>query len=177
MQHVPTSKRLFFALGLDKYTKQQIDNWLSQSVTMTKAPTQSRNWHLTLLFLGETSNEIAAKLTTEVQYLSVKSFNLTIDDYDFWQHNGLFHLKPSVAPAELIDLAAQLRAIAQQYGIEDQHASYRPHITLGRGLKHSPKVDAAPTHHQLDVTEFALYHSTRDELGLVYHPIAQFSLK
>ncbi|MEO2280072.1 RNA 2',3'-cyclic phosphodiesterase [Pseudoalteromonas pernae] len=176
MQQAPRSKRLFFALGLDDYSKQTIENWLSQSVTMTKAPTQSRNWHLTLLFLGETSNEIAAKLITEVQTLSAKSFELRIDDYDFWQHNGLFHLKPSVAPTELIDLAAQLRAIAQQFGIEDQHTSYRPHITLGRGLKHPPKVDAAPAHHLLHVTEFTLYHSTRDEHGLVYHPITHFPL-
>lgn len=169
------ARRLFFALGLSAEQKQHIKQWLSRHASLSKAPTQCRNWHLTLMFLGQVEQEQAQRLINGARKLVVPRFSVILDEHDYWPHNGLFHLRPSAPEPHLLTLAAELRALAGQHQIHDQHSRYRPHVTLARNLKTPPKVERPMPPLQLDIDHFSLYHSTRDDQGLVYKPIAEFA--
>ncbi|WP_105189099.1 RNA 2',3'-cyclic phosphodiesterase [Pseudoalteromonas sp. T1lg48] len=171
------ARRLFFALGLSAEDKQHINHWLSRHVSLSKAPTQRRNWHLTLMFLGQVEHTQAQQLIDGARKLVVPHFSTTLDEYDYWPHNGIFHLRPSAPAPGLLNLAGELKTLARQQQIVDQHARYRPHVTLARNLKKPPTVDSPITPLQLEIDHFTLYHSTRDDQGLVYLPLAEFACR
>ncbi|WP_278404562.1 RNA 2',3'-cyclic phosphodiesterase [Pseudoalteromonas ruthenica] len=171
-----SSRRLFFALGLSNEAKSSLAHWLQHHVIADKAFTQPRNWHLTLLFLGNTPLNTEAALIKEVRALQLRKFNLKVADIDWWPSNGIFHLRPISPPDALFTLHNGLKEIAQKHHIEDPHRRYRPHITLARNCKAMPTVAQPMPAFDMQVHSFTLFESTRDEQGLVYRPIEHFTL-
>ena len=170
------TKRLFFSLDINVQCKQQLSTWLNTHVQIHKAPTQCRNWHLTLCFLGEINASVEAQIVQHAERIRTAPFSVTLDEHDYWQHNGLFHLKPSHPPAQLFDLAAQLQTLANDLAIPTQHHSYKPHVTLARSLKQRPIIMAKPPRISIEANTYTLFHSTRDQHGLVYQALKQFAL-
>ncbi|MFY8275258.1 RNA 2',3'-cyclic phosphodiesterase [Pseudoalteromonas sp. SSDWG2] len=169
--------RLFFALGLDAVSKNKIDNWLRSHVELSKPATQQRNWHLTLAFLGQVTQPLCETLIARAHTIASQPFELALDEHEFWPHNGIFHLKPSSPPQTLVRLATDLLGMASEHHIKSEHSRFRPHVTLARNLKASPLVTKQVPAIQLHCHEFTLYHSTRDEQGLVYKPLSTFALQ
>ncbi|MEI5640025.1 MULTISPECIES: RNA 2',3'-cyclic phosphodiesterase [unclassified Pseudoalteromonas] len=170
-------QRLFFGIGVDDSAREHIGQWLVDDVVATKASTLPRNWHLTLAFLALVEESQVDTLCDFASALTVPKFELRFSGHGYWQHNGIFYLKPEQKPQPLLDLANPLRALAQKSDLYHDPHPFSPHITLFRGCKSEPQVEQAITPFSLSVKKFHLYHSHRNEQGLVYEPIASFFLQ
>ncbi|WP_440054562.1 RNA 2',3'-cyclic phosphodiesterase [Pseudoalteromonas sp. T1lg65] len=169
-------QRLFFGIGLDDDTRTQIGQWLVENVTATKPSTHPDNWHLTLAFLAMVQESQVDTLVDFASSLEGKAFDLRFSETGFWSNNGIFYLKPDNQPQPLLDLAHPLRALAKKMDLYHDNRPFSPHITLFRGCKTQPQLGNKITPFTLRVSKFHLYHSHRNEKGLVYEPIASFLL-
>ncbi|MFC3031705.1 RNA 2',3'-cyclic phosphodiesterase [Pseudoalteromonas fenneropenaei] len=170
-----TVKRLFFGIGIDESGQQQIHDWLTHQVISRKRLLRPANLHLTLAFLAEVDEKLIPELIAFARTLDFTAFSLMFKDTGYWPHNGIFYLKPVEHPPALLDLANTLRDHASNLGLYQNPFGFAPHITLLRGEKPRPNVHADfPSLHQT-IRSFHLYHSHRDERGLVYEPIATFT--
>ncbi|ALU43595.1 RNA 2',3'-cyclic phosphodiesterase [Pseudoalteromonas rubra] len=171
------TKRLFFGIEVDKPSQAQIAAWLRTQVSASKAPTKPENWHLTLAFLGQVETQHDAELVAFARQLQVPEFTLTFAHIGYWSGKGIFYLHPESVPSQLRALAEPLRALGTELGLHCDRLPFSPHITLFRGHKPEPRVDAPMTPFTLSVTQFHLYHSYRcDTQGLIYQPIESFRL-
>ncbi|KZW99024.1 hypothetical protein JL49_20245 [Pseudoalteromonas luteoviolacea] len=170
-----STRRLFFGIGLDSPTTAVIQRWLDDSVEYHKAPTLSRNWHITLAFLAQVEASTTDALIEFAGQLNVAPFELHFAQSGYWAHNGIFYLSPS--PCEALEsLAAPLRDISEQWQLYTNPYAYLPHITLFRNHKPIPQVRASIEPFTLTVSNFHLYHSHALQDGLHYTPIASFGL-
>ncbi|KZN57291.1 hypothetical protein N474_08810 [Pseudoalteromonas luteoviolacea CPMOR-2] len=168
-------KRLFFGIGLDTQSKSRITQWLNQSITHQKPATLARNWHITLAFLGQVDEPTTEALIQFAGELTLPPFELNFSQTGYWPQNGIFYLQPMPCEA-LNNLAAPLRKISKEWQLYSCPYRFSPHITLFRGHKGEPQVQAPVTPFTLSVREFHLYHSHALEDGLHYTPISSFEL-
>ncbi|MDW7551524.1 RNA 2',3'-cyclic phosphodiesterase [Pseudoalteromonas peptidolytica] len=169
-------KRLFFGIGMDDDARAHIGQWLVDSVSASKANTQPNNWHLTLAFLAMVEESKVAELCDFASTLTVPKFMLSFNEHGYWQHNGIFYLKPEQKPQALLDLANPLRAFGEKCDLYHNPHPFSPHITLFRNCKPEPTVAKPIAPFSLTVKKFHLYHSHRNTQGLIYDPIASFFL-
>jgi 2'-5' RNA ligase len=171
------NKRLFFGLDLPKNNKQAITNWLASQVISPRKPVLSDNLHLTLAFLPNVNSNTEKQLIDFANTFSIAPFSLRFEHCDYWQHSGIFYLRPTNTAQPLIDLATQLRDFGEQQGIYHNPFSYHPHITLIRGCKQPPQVLSNLAPFDVSFEQFKLFHSTRVNNQLRYLPIQTFNLK
>jgi 2'-5' RNA ligase len=172
-----STKRLFFGIALTREAQTHIRQWLDTSVIAKKPSSKDSNWHLTLAFLPDVAASQELLLVEFARSLTVSKFSLTICEIGYWEHNGIFYLKPDNIPPSLNQLAAPLRNKGSELGIYNNPYGFAPHITLFRSHKPSPTINAPIEPFVLPVEQFHLYHSYRtSENGLIYQPIETFDL-
>ncbi|AOT10068.1 RNA 2',3'-cyclic phosphodiesterase [Pseudoalteromonas luteoviolacea] len=170
------AKRLFFGIGLAPQQTTHIQSWLSQHVKAKKAPTLSRNWHLTLAFLAQVDKAQEDDVIAFANRLMLPFFQLHFASTGYWSHNGIFYLQPDHINAALRSLAEPLREYGEKLGLYRNPYPFSPHITLFRGVKPMPLVDVPIEPFSLDVTHFHLYQSHSLDDGLHYTPVETFAL-
>ncbi|KZN63260.1 hypothetical protein N473_17685 [Pseudoalteromonas luteoviolacea CPMOR-1] len=171
-----SGKRLFFGIGLEARQRAHIESWLTLHVTAKKAPTLSRNWHMTLAFLAQVDSEREDTLIRWARELVLPPFQLRFAESGYWSNNGIFYLQPDHINRSLGSLADPLREYGEQLGLYRNPYPFSPHITLFRGVKPVPHVDVPIEPFSLDVTHFHLYQSHTLDDGLHYTPIETFAL-
>ena len=89
--------------------------------------------HITLLFLGEVSEEKIERLIKKTEKLNFKSFEVKI------KNTGAFpsEKKPQVfwagvESSEIKNLNVEIKKMAEEAGIETEDREFQPHLTLGR---------------------------------------------
>lgn len=171
----PTQQRLFFALWPTDEFRDQIQA-ATQSIAQASGgrliPT--RNFHVTLLFLGEiTAESFGAVQQAGAQLAGSAAFELNFDGIESWGRR-LLSLTASTSPAAVIDLASRLRANLSSFVREDER-EFRPHITLARDLPRSRPPQKIEGLRQ-EVNDFALVESVRDARGSQYSVLTRWSL-
>lgn len=173
--------RLFVAIELPEEVKHQLAG-LRRDMAGVRwvAPEQL---HLTMLFLGDLTEETTQQLSAAFSSIRIEPFELEID------RTGCFPdtraprvLWVGVMPRpELAILAERLRAATQSCGIVLEKRSFTPHITLARVKQ--PGAGAAscflnqiignkfPVIH---VRQFVLFHSCLTQQGAIHKPISRF---
>ncbi|MFC0118574.1 RNA 2',3'-cyclic phosphodiesterase [Pseudoalteromonas xiamenensis] len=170
------NRRLFFGIGLKNQAIEQISAWLMHSVHTSRPFTAPYNLHLTLAFYGMVKDDDAQALIENAAKLNVAPFSLTFEETAYWQHSGIFYLKPNSPPTALSALAEPLRDVGEKLNIYTNPHPFSPHITLCRGVKKQPEVVNPIEPLIVPVDRFHLYHSHRNEKGLIYEPIKTFLL-
>jgi 2'-5' RNA ligase len=169
--------RLFFALW-------PTDELRAEIQVSTRAIAQAsggrlippRNYHVTLLFLGDVPFEsIAAVQQAGARLAGGPAFKLNFDGVEAWGRKVLC-LTTSTPPAAAIELATRLRAGLSSYLQRHDEHEFRPHITLARDL---PRVSPSQKIKALcqEVTGFALVESVRDAAGSQYSLLARWPLQ
>jgi RNA 2',3'-cyclic 3'-phosphodiesterase len=168
--------RLFFALWpTDEFRAEIQVSALAIAQASGGRLIPPRNYHVTLLFLGDVPSEnVSAVQQAGAQLAGSPAFKLNFDGIESWGRNVLC-LTTSTPPAAAIDLAQRLRSqLGGHLQRQDEH-EFRPHITLARDL---PRV--SPTHKVKtlcqEVTGFALVESVRDAAGSNYSLLARWPL-
>jgi 2'-5' RNA ligase len=173
-------QRLFFAIPIEEQLAKDINNWRSQQLaeqifTTSYKAVPSKNFHITLAFLGMADKQQLAALIDGARKIHLQSFPLQLE------HTGHF-VKPKVAylgvrevPVNLAVLAEQLKQLAINTGLPQQDRPYRPHLTLFRKAKQAlPNVICQ---FAFEVKRFALFVSESTEQGVCYRELASWSLE
>ena len=147
------------------------------------------NFHLTLRFLGNTSQEQVRELDLGLAQIAEKlnSFNLSINGLGNFKSKGqprVFFAKLDEAE-QLQKLADEIESLAVSLGFEAEHKIFRPHLTLAR-IKHIQdkqqfyKIieEYSERYFQIiEVKEFVFYQSVLTPDGPIYKPINYYQIK
>ncbi len=144
------------------------------------------NLHLTLLFMGDLTDEALEEFDWGLQDLSVPAFSVSLQGLGCFERKGgaTTSLWVGVAPEpRLGSLAAELRALADRLAIPFDRQRFRPHVTLAR-FRARPVAEVmgwiegqgAPVLPSFAVAEFHLYSSRLRESGADYRIEASYPL-
>jgi 2'-5' RNA ligase len=131
-----------------------------------------RNWHITLVFIGDFAEENIDALQAAASEIGPFSFRLRFDRISFWQRPKIATLNPRNVPAELEQLVKSLEQILIPFGFEPNERVYRPHITVARQARTFTEVPLARPI-DLEWSSFQLVESVSTTRGVQYHPWKQ----
>ena len=124
------SYRLFFALWPDEARRQQIEERTRAAVTESggrRVP--PRNYHITLLFIGNVGREGLDRAQTVAAALSAPAFELSLDHIHSPARARVMWLGTQQQPPALATLERGLHSSGLASGVEHR---FKPHLTLVR---------------------------------------------
>lgn len=152
-------RRLFFALWPEDELRTRIVRATRAEVRGTGGkPTPPENLHMTLHFLGPTPVDFIAPLIERVAALPLNPFEVTLNQYGYWQRARTLWLGIRETPPELAELARDLGRISHELGLPRQRRAFIPHMTLARKVNRLTPKDLPPSM-RWTVNEFALVES------------------
>ncbi|MDR6982428.1 2'-5' RNA ligase [Rheinheimera pacifica] len=171
-------QRLFFSLKFSAVQQQQLLPYQQQALSLCPAAraVDNDNLHLTLFFLGQVDAAQQQRLVAAAQQIKAPAFSLTLDHLACFTKPKILYLAPSVIPDALLQLQQQVAQLCKAEGFTDSHDNYRPHITLARHAVCAEDYYQQLAPLTLQVSEFALYHSTQLDGRLQYLPLYHFML-
>ncbi|MCY4478023.1 MAG: RNA 2',3'-cyclic phosphodiesterase [Gammaproteobacteria bacterium] len=153
-------RRLFFALWPEDRLRTRIVRASRAEVRGTGGkPTPAENLHMTLHFLGLTPEDLIEPLIDRVSALPLDPFELTLDQYGYWQRTRTLWLGLHETPPALAELARDLGRISHELGLPRARRAFIPHMTLARKVNRLTPRDPPPPMHW-SVNEFVLVDST-----------------
>lgn len=140
--------------------------------------------HLTLRFVGEVERPAASDLADALSRIQTPSFAARIAGVGRFEQRNSGALWAGVEPkAPLAGLAAKVERVCQQVGLEPEHRTFFPHITLARwkGRRSREVADFLDRRRGLscepfEVTEFILFESRLSRHGAHYEPVERYPL-
>jgi 2'-5' RNA ligase len=130
--------RLFFAL----WPEADVTRQLTQVARQLKLEGRSRwvdskNYHMTLAFVGEVPATKLAVLQQIGRSLRVPRFTFSCDSIEFWQSSQVVVAAVRAAPPGLLDLGRKLND-----ALELPREPLRAHVTLTRKVTQAPVLQA-----------------------------------
>ncbi len=142
----------------------------------------AEGWHITLQFLGQTSDEQYACVTAGLRTIRHAPFEIQLDPPGFFDRAGVFFAGVKVS-AQLGELQEKVVAATKPCGFVPEDRPYHPHITLARdkggrqGLrKLKSRVSAGVQFPSFRANEFLLYQSFPGPGGSRYEVRERFAL-
>jgi len=168
-----TSRRLFLALWPDDRQR----NTLRDAFRALLSPVEGkavdrRNWHVTLVYVGQFPEQDISALQTELALVDVEPFRLRFDSLKFWPRPRIACLHAIKVPDELKRLKQELEAVLSPFGVEPEHLEYRPHITAVRSARAFQPIRLARPVEFL-WSGFELIESISMPGGVQYRPLKQ----
>ena len=169
-------QRLFFALELmpddiEQVARLQQAIWLDKGTKVAPA-----NFHVTLAFLGQTSEAQKQALCEFASGIQAEPFSLKFTHLGHFEKAKVLWLGPEHKPASLMSLAQGLTQKARELGIAQSHREYRPHLTLYRHAQalaqYQGEIDFT-----LSFDHFSLMESKSSAKGVVYQALQSWSLQ
>lgn len=131
-----------------------------------------RNWHVTLVFIGDFPEERIPGLMASVDAIEPIDIRLRFDSLTFWQRPKIACMHARTVPPELEKLVASLQQALVPFGIEPEERVYRPHITVSRKVRAFQEIRLArPV--ELQWSEFELVESISVRGDVQYRPLKQ----
>ncbi|WP_161965662.1 RNA 2',3'-cyclic phosphodiesterase [Steroidobacter cummioxidans] len=173
----PAQQRLFFALWPGGEFRAELEAATLPAARASGGRLISpRNFHVTLLFLGQIPNQRFAVIQQAGEgWAGSAAFALDFDGIESWGRRVLC-LTTSRPPASAIALAAGLRASLSSQLKQLDERPYIPHITLARDLPRSLQPQKIKTLRQ-QVNEFVLVESVSDASGSQYSILERWPLR
>lgn len=166
-------KRLFFALWPDDESRQRI-NALNQSIDEAGRKLVPENLHITLVFLGNVADEIAAEVQKQASTIRGTPIDLSFDELDYWRRPRVLCLTCRRQPHHLYSLVNALVGMVEQFPIRLDKRAYRAHITLARKAQRRPDIEFEPIAIHSD--RFALVQSISTDSGVRYKVLESWPL-
>ena len=88
-------------------------------------------WHITLQFLGQTSDEQYRCLVAGLANVKAAAFPVRLAGTGFFERAGVFFAGVAVSP-EMLELEKRVVAATAQCGFAPEDRPYHPHVTLAR---------------------------------------------
>ena len=165
-------KRVFFALWPDDESRHSLAA-IAQYLHRDSGGRvmQSRNLHMTLVFVGNATDEEIARMSAAARSVRMRPFTVRIDRCQYWRHNRILWAG-GAAPPEVLQLSQDLRAALDGADVKFDHKAFVPHITL---LRNARAPQSLPLIEPIEWTarEFVLLASERDADGPIYREAAE----
>ena len=134
------------------------------------------NLHITLLFLGNISNDISECFIHSIEQIRAQAFHLRLDRLGYFEKKQIFWAGPSVTPQALENLFKSARNCASQCGIAKLSKRYVPHVSLLRKCR-APMTHTDCTPVEWDIEDFHLVESRIGKDGARYYTLKSFALR
>ena len=134
------------------------------------------SWHITLQFLGNTSETQYECVVARLRELHAVPVPIELDELGYFDRAGIFFAGVALTP-ELLTLQQQVTASTIPCGFTPEDRPYRPHITLARnkGRRNATGLEALkdkirhqPKFSRFVAEEFLLYESFTLPTGSQY---------
>lgn len=168
--------RLFFALWPDKKLRAEIQHRIKPFIS--KHPAKKvpvHNWHITLAFLGNVTEEIKQCAQAKAELVQAQAFELSLDKPGFFKRAGVVWLGSKECPEALTDLVEQLNQQLAACDYQTDFKIFLPHMTLlrkaykGFGVEEFEPIN-------WPVNDFVLVESITDQKGAIYQVIDRWPL-
>lgn len=140
-------------------------------------------WHITLQFLGSTTVQQYACVTTALRQIRYSPFEIRLEPPGFFDRAGVFFAGVRLSP-ELTGLQQHVVAATTPCGFISEDRPYHPHVTLARdkggrqGLrKLKGCITGAAAFSSFRAEEFLLYESFPSPGGSRYEARERFELQ
>ncbi len=142
------------------------------------------SWHITLQFLGNTSETQYECVIARLRELHVPPVPVELDELGYFDRAGILFAGVTLTP-ELLALQQRVTAATLPCGFTPEDRPYRPHITLARskgrrnavGLEAlKGKIRQQPKFSRFVAEEFLLYESFTLPTGSQYETRERFRL-
>lgn len=171
--------RLFVAVELTKAMRYELYRMEEQLKQMSFGGRFSpmENLHITLHFIGETSDLAGAVKAVTEGARCIRPFELQLGEYSSFEKNGsrLSHCTVKGDLEELCRLYESIQCAMSDFGFPRERKRFVPHITLGRSVVHDELVDAEMKKFKVTtgmrVSGITLFESRREKNGMVYIPL------
>jgi 2'-5' RNA ligase len=177
--------RLFISINPDEKTQKRIASIVQQLKQASDSGrfTSTGNLHLTLVFIGETSQDQIKKVQTVMDSILAEPFTLTFSTAGSFSGRDGHNRKPGDIwwlgiddSPELIRLQRQLAAGLRHSGFTLENRIFKPHLTIGRSVRISESSRSAGSilhfdHFELYANHISLMSSHRVENLLTYSEI------
>ena len=131
--------RFFFALWPDEDINRQLTELAGRlNLERRGRRVDPKNYHMTLVFVGEVPATKLAVLQQIGRSLRVPRFTLNCDAIEFWQDSKVVVTVVRTPPPGLLDLCSRLSAALEL----PPPKSPRPHVTLARKVVQAPVLQA-----------------------------------
>ena len=167
-------KRLFFALWPDHKTRQSLVQVSHLIRAQAMKVVQPRNFHVTLVFLGNVDDETESLINQGIDDISAKAFDLTFDQLSYWSRPKVLCLTCSHSVTEYVDLAVAVEQRVRDCGLQIDSQPYTPHITLARHVRHVTEISFEPILWRAE--SFCLVQSCSEPGGVIYEVLKQWPL-
>lgn len=167
--------RLFFALYPDDDIRRQIIPVSRSLPTQYGRLIAEKNWHITLVFLGQVSLQQQQALISRTDAIKSGSFSLCIEQSGWWKKPQILWLGPTLVPEQLLALVDKLKHIMQDCQLVAEERPYRPHLSLVRKARYAPE----PVRFESiswNIKEFSLMESVSTNSGVHYQILKTWPL-
>jgi len=133
------------------------------------------NFHITLHFIGSVSDEEKDCLHQAARKVTFQPFDISLDDFGFFNKAKIFWMGMQAAPAELSRLHENLGEALSACDYQPDLRPYSPHVSLLRKVRKTP-VEYQPFSINWHVDEFVLVESLSSPEGVNYKVIKKYPL-
>lgn len=167
--------RLFVGVNVHAAQQQQIAAVLATLPQVLK-PVPPENLHLTLRFLGQSSEAQARQLWTLLSQVTLPAFSVRLNELLCWPGPRVLCLAGVITDPGLQRLDALLSQAATQAGYPPAQHPLHPHLTLARGAKQLPQLSVTVPALQVQPAALHLYQSISTPAGVRYPVLASLPL-
>lgn len=166
-------KKLFFALWPSHRQREMLRDAINPALSTVEGnAVDRRNWHVTLVFIGDFPEERIPGLMAAVDVIDPGQIRLRFDTLTFWQQPKIACVHARTVPPELEQLVSSLQQALVPFGYEPDPRVYRPHITVARRARAFADVRLArPV--EVSWSEFELVESLTFRGEQQYRPLKQ----
>lgn len=169
--------RLFFAIDLNAEAKTRLITIQDGFAELLGSKVAPANFHITLSFLGATSEKMLERLVDQIQPLSMKPFEISTQDLLYWPKPALLALSIRDQNQQLLEVKKQLEIQLRNLGFSAlEKRDYIPHITLFRGLEKAP-VENKLVKLNIKVNQVSLMLSENSRSGITYRILESWPLQ
>ena len=168
-----TESKLFFALWPSRHQRERLHGTIKPLLSAVEGnPVSRRNWHVTLVFIGNFPAERIPELLSAAQLIDAGRIRVRFDSVAFWQRPKIACLQAKSIPTELEQLVRALQKTMIPFGYAPETRVYRPHITVARKVRAFEEIRLARPI-ELTWSAFELVESVPVAGGVRYHPLKQ----
>ena len=176
MKAAPRTSRLFFAVWPPRAAAEALHAWALEARHATGGrATRAETIHLTLVFLGEVSdNELCGAIQAAREAKS-NSHAMILEEAKFWRRNRIVWVGPRETPEPLGILVENLKGRLMAKNFKTENRPFAAHITLIRKADEPRQLPPLPAV-SWPVEEFVLVRSQLSADGSCYERLASFAL-
>ena len=166
-------RKLFFALWPSHRQREQLRDSINPTLPGIEGRyVDRRNWHVTLVFIGQFPGERVPELLSESAAIETGPIRLRFDTLTCWRKPKIACLCARSVPTALTELVRSLQKTMIPFGYPPDPRVFRPHITVARKVRPFRETRLAQAI-ELTWSDFVLLESVSVQGGVRYYPVKQ----